>query len=180
MMLLTVRRFLVVQALLLWQGGFLFYASFVVPAGTELLGTTGQGAITARVTDVLNVCGCVGLAVLALDLRLTRDPNERRTVCRWWVWGVAFVCQWLLIYIHLLLDACMDADRRRVVIHPAFSPLHGAYLWASTAQWIACLLLVWWMIRAWRDEDETRMNHRAESTETKTNTEKRQEEKSMR
>ena len=45
------RRFLVVQALLLWQGGFLFYAAFVVPAGTEVLGSAAaQGAITVRAT----------------------------------------------------------------------------------------------------------------------------------
>ena len=54
------RRFLVLQSLLLWQGGFLFYAAFVVPAGTEVLGSSAaQGVITTRVVDALNVCGAV-------------------------------------------------------------------------------------------------------------------------
>ena len=75
---MTLLRFLLVQSLLLWQGGFLFYASVVVPAGTVLLGKAGQGAITARVTDALNVLGLVGVALFALELSLTRDPDRRR------------------------------------------------------------------------------------------------------
>jgi hypothetical protein len=143
-------RFLVLQALLLWQGGFLFYAAIVVPTGTKLLGAAGQGAITARVTDALNVIGAVGLALLALEL--TRAPNSRRTACRWWAWSVALVCHGLLIYFHMLLDAFME-DQRRVVIVPPFYPVHRMYLWASTVQWFACVLLTWWTLRAWRAED---------------------------
>src|ERR1700722_17226695 len=125
----TLRRFLVLQILLLWQGGFLFYASFVVPAGTKLLGRTGQGAITARVTDVLNAVGVVGLAAFALELSLTRDPAPRRIACRWWAWSISLLCQALLLYLHLLLDAFMDADRHRVVNRAAFIPVHRTYLW---------------------------------------------------
>jgi hypothetical protein len=146
-------RFVVVQTLLLWQGGFLFYSAVVVPAGTELLGRVGQGAITARVTDTLNLVGAVCIGLLALELSLTRDPDSRRTTYRWWGWGVAFVCQWLLLYFHLLLDAFMDADRRRVLLVPPFRLVHKMYLWTSTVQWVACLLLVWWTLRAWRAED---------------------------
>ena len=151
--MLSLRRFFVVQALMLWQGGFLFYASAVVPTGTKLLGAAGQGAITARVTDALNAVGVVALAALALELSLTRDPNRRRTACRWWTWGVALVCQGLLVYFHVLLDAFMDAERTRVVIREPFYPVHRLYLWASTIQWAACLPLTWWTLRAWRAED---------------------------
>jgi Na+/melibiose symporter-like transporter len=151
----TLRRFAVVQSLLLWQGGFLFYASFVVPAGTSLLGATGQGAITARVADALNAAGVVGLGLLALDTSMTRDPDPRRTACRWWAWGVALLCQCLLLYFHLLLDALMDEGRTRVVARPVFRPIHRMYLWATTVQWVAGLLLVWWLVRAWRAEDRS-------------------------
>jgi hypothetical protein len=149
----TLLRFLVVQALLLWQGGFLFYSAFVVPAGTRLLGRVGQGAVTARVTDALNAIGVVGVAVLALELSLTRDPNPRRVAWRWWAWTAAFACQFLLLYLHLLLDAFMDAERKHVVVGFAFYPVHRAYLWVSTAQWLACLLLAWLALRAWKAED---------------------------
>ena len=148
-------RFVTLQAFLLWQGGFLFYAAFVVPAGTELFGKTGQGAITARVTDALNAVGAVALVLLALELRLTRDSDARRTVRRWCVWGAALACHGLLIYLHLLLDYFMDGARRRVVIAPPFYPVHRVYLWTSTVQWLACVLLTWWTLRAWKAEDRS-------------------------
>jgi hypothetical protein len=153
-MLVLLRRLLVVQLLLLWQGGFLFYTAVVVPTGTQVLGSAAaQGAITARVTDTLNIIGLVGLAVVALDLRLTRDQAWRRTYGRWWCWSVAFVCQFLLLVFHQLLDAFMDPDRRRVVIGPPFYPVHRMYLWASSLQWFTCLVLAWLTLRAWRAED---------------------------
>ena len=143
------RRFLVIQALLLWQGGFLFYAAVVVPTGTKLLGAAGQGAITARVTDVLNVIGAVGLAALALELSLTRAPNRQRTARRWTAWVVALVCHGLLIYLHTRLDALLEGRATGV----SFYTMHRVYLLASTAQWIACVLLTWWTLRAWKAED---------------------------
>ena len=151
------RRFLVVQLLLLWQGGFLFYVAVVVPTGTRVLGSAAaQGMITAQVTDVLNVIGAVGLAVVALDLALARDPAWRRTYARWWCWGIVFACQGLLFVFHQLLDAFMDPGRTQVVINPPFYPVHRMYLWASTVQWFACLVLTWLSIWAWRAEDRER------------------------
>jgi hypothetical protein len=140
--------------MLAWQGGFLFYSAVVVPAGTEVLGSAAaQGAITARVTDALNVLSLGALAMLAFDLRVTRDPNHRRTTLRWWCWTLAMLCQGLLFYFHLLLDAFMDGDRNRVVIGPAFLVVHKFYLWTVSLQWLVCLLLVWLLVPAWRAED---------------------------
>jgi hypothetical protein len=156
----TLIRFLVVQSLLLWQGGFVFYAAVVVPTGTDVLGAEGQGAITARVTDWLNVIGIVCIAVLALGQSLTRDPNTRRTRRWWWVWGIAFVCQLVLLYVHTRLEAFMDEERKHILDHAAFYPIHGVYLWTSTVQWLACLLLTWWTLQAWKAEDENSINHR--------------------
>jgi hypothetical protein len=156
-MLLNWRRFIVMQALMLWQGGFLFYASVVVPAGTDVLGSAAaQGAITARVTDAMNLIAMAALAVIALDLSFTRDEYRLRKEVRWWSWGVALVCQLLLFEFHGLLDAFMDADRRRVVIGPPFRPVHRMYLWAITIQWFSCLLLAWCTLRAWQAEDSSR------------------------
>jgi hypothetical protein len=150
----AVRRFLVFQALLLWQGGFLFYTAVVVPIGTRVVGSAAtQGAITTRVTDVLNACGVVGLGLLAWDLAVTRDPIRRRTAARWWCWAVAAGCQFVLVVAHLLLDAFMDPGRTYVLIRPPFYPVHRVYLWASTVQWLACLVLAWLTLRAWGAED---------------------------
>jgi hypothetical protein len=152
--MITLRRVLVIQILLLWQGGFLFYTAVVVPTGTAVLGSAAaQGAITTRVTDVLNILGVVGLAILAVELGLTRDPAATRTAARWWCWWIAFVCQGLLFAFHRLLDAFMDPNRTYVVIRPPFYPVHRMYLWASTIQWLACLVFVWLTIWTWRAED---------------------------
>ena len=155
----TLRRFVVFQVLLLWQGGFLFYASFVVPVGTHVLGSAeAQGAITAHVTDTLNIVGVVGLAVMAWDLNYTRDRSSRRTEVRWWCWVIVLFCQGLLIYAHLLLDSDMDQARMHVVARKTFRIVHKVYLWTSTVQWVACLVFVLLTLLAWRSEDrnETR------------------------
>lgn len=150
----SVRRFLVLQTLLLWQGGFLFYTTFVVPVGTAVLGSaTAQGAITARVTDALNAVGLVGLVVAAWDLNWTTDPARRRTATRWWCWAVAAVCQGAMLILHRLMDDLMNPGRTFVVIRGPFYPLHRMYLWASTVQWAACLVLAWFTLRAWHAED---------------------------
>lgn len=150
----TLRRFAVLQLLMVWQGGFLFYTSFVVPVGTEVLGSAAsQGSITARVTDTMNVLGVLGLAVTAWELNYGVDCNRRRYAARWWSWGVALACQWLLFYLHQLLDYFMDPTRTFVVIRPLFYPVHRAYLWTITVQWVACLVLAWLTLSAWRGED---------------------------
>src|SRR5262245_45235763 len=165
----TLLRFLVVQALLLWQGGFLFYSAFVVPAGGHLIGAEGQGAVTARITDSLNAAGVVGIVILAIELSLTRDTNARRTECRWWAWGVVLVSQFLLLYTHLVLDEFMDEQRKRIIVRAAFYPVHRIYLWTSIVQWVACVLLTWWTLRAWKAEDENSINHK-DTKDTKKDT----------
>jgi hypothetical protein len=165
------RRFLVLQALLLWQGGFLFYSAFVVPAGTHVLGSAAaQGAITARVTDVLNACGAVGLAFACWDLSRTRDPDRRRIAARWTCWSLAALCQLALVCLHEILDSFMDPSRTHVV-NPSFRPVHRAYLWVSTAQWLTCLALAWWTLRAWTAED--RVHHRGTESTEQTQAEKK-------
>ncbi|MCE9566029.1 MAG: hypothetical protein K8U57_28745 [Planctomycetes bacterium] len=154
------RRFCVVQALLLWQGGFLFYAAFVVPTGTKVLGSAAaQGAITARVTDSLNVIGVVALALLAWDLNGRHDHNRRRTLARRWCWVVMLVCQGLLFYLHERLDSFMDPTRMRIETQARFYPVHAAYLWTSTMQWLACLFLMGITLAAWRAEERHAAHH---------------------
>jgi hypothetical protein len=153
-MVTPLRRFLVVQALMLWQGGFLFYASVVVPIGTDLLGgARAQGVITARVTEWLNVAGLVCLGLLAWDAAATRDPSCRRLTARWWlIIGSAGLLGGLW-FLHLVLDYFMDPAGRVVQMHEPFRVTHGAYLWVSTAHWLMGLALAWLTLAAWRAED---------------------------
>ncbi|MCS6865590.1 MAG: hypothetical protein RMJ56_12270 [Gemmataceae bacterium] len=161
---MTARRFLMLQVLLVWQGGFVFYAAFVVPVGTQLWGAAAQGAVTARVTDALNGVGLIGVGLLALEVAYSRDPHPRRTVCRWSAWSIVMVCQFVLLYLHQLLEAFMDDDRRVVIVQPPFYPVHRVYLWVSTILWLACCLWLWWTLRAWTAEDRA-ADHKAASTQ---------------
>jgi hypothetical protein len=155
-MLAILRRFLVVQMLLFWQGGFLFYAAVVVPIGTEVLGSAANQAwITRRVTSALNLAGVVTVALLAADIALGTDQLRRRRLQRWLVWGLLATSLIALALLHSHLDALMDPDERLIMHRPVFRVLHRWYLWISTFQWACGLAAVWLTLRAWQGEDRS-------------------------
>jgi hypothetical protein len=151
----TLRRYLVLVALMFWLGGFTFYASVVVPIGTDVLGSAlRQGFITRRVTYWLNVAAVAALAVLVLDTWLTRDPARWRSRTRAGLWLFMALCQAALLVLHAHLESLIQA-RGLIVLDPAaFRPPHRAYLWTHTLQWAAALVFIGLTLRAWRREDE--------------------------
>src|SRR5215468_6101686 len=83
-MFILVRRFLVLVALMFWQGGFTFYAAVVVPVGQNELGShLQQGFITRQVTDYLNLSGAIALFLLGCDVAASRDRSTGRRWARW-------------------------------------------------------------------------------------------------
>jgi hypothetical protein len=53
-----VRRYLLLLALMFWQGGFSFHGAVVVPVGNEVLGShLEQGYITRSASNYLNWAG---------------------------------------------------------------------------------------------------------------------------
>lgn len=152
----SARRFLVFQAFLLWQGGFVFYAAVVVPVGTGFLQSpTLQGLITQRVTDYLNVFGAAWAVLFLWDVYAARDPNGRRKFARWLGWAACVGLLGVLVWLHGDLDALIDRDIGRVRDRAAFKAIHIAYLWVSTGHWIVGLVLAWLTLGAWRAEDRT-------------------------
>ena len=150
------RRFLVVQALLLWQGGFLFYAAVVVPVGTEFLqSATLQGLITQKVTNWMNLFGAVWAAAFAWDVLAAADPVRRRRLARWVGWAGCVGLLGLLAWLHAELDALIDLEAERVRNKTAFKHWHIAYLWVVTGHWLIALVLAWLTLRAWRAEDQS-------------------------
>jgi hypothetical protein len=104
----TLRRFLVIQALLLWQGGFLFYAAVVVPVGTDVIGSFGQGMVTRHVTDWMNAIGAVAVALLAWDQWADGGaPGYRRA--RWGLWAVLVGSLLGLALVHLRIEPYVDS-----------------------------------------------------------------------
>lgn len=143
-----VRRWLLVVALMVWQGGFMFYGGVVVPVGADVLGSDReQGFITQRVTDWLNVVGAVALAVWAWEWVAAR---RWRHGLAWGLMAAALAAQ---VWLHPQMDALLDGDERRVRDRPALRRLHQAYLAVSTVQWAVALGLTALTLRAWRVED---------------------------
>jgi hypothetical protein len=156
-MIAFVRRFLVLAALLFWQGGFVFYAAVVVPIGQEVLtsGTT-QGFITRRVSNWLNFAGAVALVPLLADALARGCQSRRRTRLRLAVWGGLAITLALLVWLHPRVDAFLDADLHIIEDFKGFRPWHRWYLWISTVQWALGVAYMALMLWAWRDEDRKR------------------------
>ena len=143
------RRFLVVQALLLWQGGFLFYAAVVVPIGTETLGAFAQGRVTRHVTDVMNVIGVIALLILVWD-QWANAESARCRRARWALWAVLAATLAGLAVLHAAVGRHVEfGPDGRVTDYPAFYWGHRVYLYVSTVQWVAGLAYTVVLLRAW-------------------------------
>ena len=154
--MILLRRFLVFQAFLLWQGGFLFYAAVVVPVGTNFLQSAAlQGMITQRVTHWLNIFGTVWVVLFAWDAFVAIDPSDWQRRLRQSGVGVCLVLLAVLCWLHCELDAHIDFDLERVTDKRSFRNWHIAYLWVSTAHWVIATVLAALTLRAWRAADRT-------------------------
>jgi hypothetical protein len=152
-----VRRWLLLWALMFWQGGFTFYGGVVVPVGSAVLGSEReQGFITRSVTNYLNLAGAVALAVWCWDIWAARGMSARGRRLRWAIWAGLVLSLVLLAWLHVRLDELLDPEGVLVLDRPRFRSLHRRYLMASTAQWAGCLLLSALTIQAWREEDAIR------------------------
>jgi Na+-driven multidrug efflux pump len=153
--LVLVRRFVVLIALMFWQGGFTFYASVVVPIGTKQLGAIDQGFITREVTSYINLSGAIALTILAGDVVLTRRQQRWSQVARAVSWLVMVVVLVVLAWLHTYLEQLLDASKQDSLQYLSFRLGHRWYLWLSTVQWGFGLLFAALTLFAWRHEDRT-------------------------
>jgi hypothetical protein len=157
------RRFLVLAALMFWQGGFTFYAAVVVPIGQQVLGShLNQGFITRQVTNYLNLAGAVCLLPLAWDAAAAVDGLRWRRRLRWLTLLALVLTLAFLVWLHFRLDDLLDTENTLILDYRTFRRDHRWYLWMSTVQWgfaVGYALLSLW---AWRDEDHA-MRERGET-----------------
>jgi hypothetical protein len=98
------------------------------------------GLITQRVTDVLNLLGVVtlslGWCVYGLNAvrQFRSDPGSH-----WKIWPlvISSICLGGLLVLHRVLDHMLETN-----MFAGFYPYHRAYLWTSTVQWFANLVLL--------------------------------------
>lgn len=148
------RRWLLLWALLFWQGGFMFYGGVVIPVGASILGSDlEQGFITRSVTNYLNIAGAVALAVWGWELAATRGSALGGPRLRWAVWGGLVLMLAALAWLHRRLDAQLVPEDTIVLNRHRFLDWHAAYVTVSSFQWGGCLLLSALTLWAWRDED---------------------------
>jgi hypothetical protein len=159
--MVLLRRFLVVAALMFWQGGFTFYSSVVVPVGQEVLESHAEQArVTRHVALYLNLAGAIALALLAWDVA-AGDPSAVRRRLRWGAWGVMVLALGLLVWLHPRLVELIDPESHWVTDATGFRPLHRLYLWTHTAQWAAGLVYALLMLQAWSAVDREEERKRA-------------------
>lgn len=117
-----------------WWGGLTFYAVFVVPIGTEQIGSTDQGFITQEVTRWHNAL------LTTMTLGLVIEAWIRR--CRWL--GVAAAglaaIDAALLFEHAVLTGIMDFNNRTV--QDDFYSRHAVYLWLTAAEWAIGFALI--------------------------------------
>jgi hypothetical protein len=148
----VVWRFLVLMALLFWQGGFLFYAAVVVPIGQQELGHRQQGFVTRRVTNYLNLSGAAALGILGIDAAFA-DRARGRRLARTLSWlAMAATLGWLA-WLHLSMEAFLDLDTLGIRKPALFHGQHRLYLWVSALQWACGLVFLLLTLAAWRAAD---------------------------
>jgi hypothetical protein len=148
------RRFLVLVALMFWQGGFIFYAAVVVPVGQAELGShLQQGFITRQVTDYLNLSGAVALIILVWDVAASREPSRLRHWSRWAAWMGMAVSLLALVWLHQRLEQLLNLEMRELANPKAFRAGHRWYLWLSTVQWAFSVIYAALALQAWSAED---------------------------
>lgn len=136
-MLSCLRRFVLLLTFAVWQGGFVFYAGVVVPTGTELHGHFGQGLVTQRVTNALNIIALACHAAYLWELL----GSKQRSKLRWGLWALSLAMLGGLTAIHWTMDSLIDPVGQGVA--EGFRGWHITYLWLSTGQWVVWLVLGW-------------------------------------
>lgn len=152
----VLRRFLVLAALMFWQGGFVFYAGIVVPIGTEVLGSElEQGFITRHVAVSLNLAGAVALLPLCWDAVAGRDPSRWRRRTRWLACAGMLITLVLLIWLHPRMGELLVAEGRnkRIDDYERFTTMHRVYLWTITVQWAFGVVYAFLSVWSWWASD---------------------------
>jgi hypothetical protein len=127
-------------AFAMWFGGFGFYVSFVVPIGTEVLGSSfEQGLITRRATIPLNYfCGIAVAAMFVETLLTWRNSRSPQKQIQFGLVLIILIMLAAEIWLHPQIDAFVDLDTHEIAgDYDQFYFMHRLYLWVSTVQWIA-------------------------------------------
>lgn len=116
-----------------WWGGIFFYASVVVPIGTEAIGSVEQGFLTQKVSRIHNGLSFAFLACLVIEsvrLRSISVGVLSATLAA----NVLFQTFW-----HARLTSNMNFAEHSVPT--TFYQQHAVYLWLFAVEWIQGMMI---------------------------------------
>jgi hypothetical protein len=146
----NLRRFLLIFALMFWQGGFMFYGAVVVPIVRESLPGPERSIITQKVTQWMNLAGTAALLVMFVDVWAGGSSGRR---WRWIAWAAMVAPLPVLVWLHGEMSRQMhDPLFYQTDVRP-FLLWHRAYLLCNTFQWLAGMVFTMLTVRAWRADD---------------------------
>jgi hypothetical protein len=163
--MVLLRRILVLLVLFFWQGGFVFYASVVIPVGTDVFnrhyrpddgaasGRRQQGRITRTVAGWLNLAGAIALVPMGWDAFASTDPRRPRKFARALLVFSITVIHGTMVAMYFQLDARFDRATLALDDGAKFLALHRIYLWLASIQWGECVAFLLLSVPAWRAED---------------------------
>jgi hypothetical protein len=151
--MIVTRRFLVVLALMFWQGGFMFYGAVTVPVTRSVLeGRPEPSRITEQVTQWMNLAGT--FALLATFMDCWASPLARRR-WRWLGWLLMALPHPIIIWMHREMSGQMAVAGFHKTDMSQFHYWHQAYLLLNTVQWLGGMLFAVQSLKSWRAEDRT-------------------------
>jgi len=133
-------------------GGFVFYAAAVVPIGSRVVGVTTQGFVTRQVTVVLNSISLAAVMVWGWELWASRRVRTRHRM-RWYAIAITLVavCTGIQFLLHVRLNRLLDPQELSVSDTVLFYGWHRIYLWCSTVQFCAWLVVLRGVMAEMRD-----------------------------
>ena len=148
--MIITRRFVLVLALMFWQGGFMFYGAVTVPVVRARLDRGNRGKITQEVTQWMNLAGTIALLGMMADV--VASPLGRKR-WRWVAWLVMAVPHPALVLLHREMSRQMAVPGFDASDLAPFFSWHRVYLLINTVQWAAGMVFAILSLKAWREED---------------------------
>jgi hypothetical protein len=140
-------RFLWLVGFSLWMGGFVFYASFVVPILRRELGESA--IITKHVAPIFNWLGVIVLSFWLIELLL-----DRRRSSAWWTALVLLFLNALALGVLFWAYEWVNSGSQDPE-DPKFWFSHRVYLWLSTFQFLLSVASLAITLRRWQSPTMT-------------------------
>lgn len=143
-------RFVTMAIIIVWLGGFTFYAAVVIPTAHHVLGTHLEvGFITRQVTHWLNLGGALTVLALAANLWLLRCDGVLGLRPLALTWCILVMSLITLLVLHPHLDSFLDEVEHEIAHRTDFYVWHRAYLIVATIQWCAAIVHLWYVLARW-------------------------------